>query len=108
MALVFFEGINSIEKGEHLIGQEVSVYRELVDDGEGHFIVDLIGLKALNENGDELGKITDVIQNTAQDLYEIKQPNGKKFLVPVVDEFVKEINVEGGFVELSLIEGMME
>ncbi len=106
MALVLFEGIDTIEKGEYLLGKEVSVSRSEVDDGEGHFIVDLLGLKALDEEGQKLGTIVDVLQNGAQDLYEIKEDSGKTFYVPVVDEFVKDINVEEGFVALHLIEGL--
>lgn len=109
MPLVKFSGIDTIEQGLHLIGMEVAAEREVLDDGEGgHFIVDLIGLKAFGEDGEDYGVILDVIQNTAQDLYEIRHPSGKIFLVPVVDEFVKEIDVDGGYVRLSLIEGLLE
>ncbi|MDO4754649.1 MAG: ribosome maturation factor RimM [Bacillota bacterium] len=108
MPLVKFHGIDTIEQGLHLIGCEVAAERDVLDDGEGgHFIVDLIGLRAVGMAGEEYGVILDVIQNSAQDLYEIKHPSGKKFLVPVVDEFVKEINVDEGYVKLSLIEGLL-
>ncbi len=103
MALVLFKGIDTIEKGLYLIGREVAVERAAVDDGEGHFVVDLIGLSVIDMDGNLLGKISDVIQNTSQDLYEVTrggeiQSRGKKktFLIPVVDEFVKEINIDGG------------
>lgn len=109
MPLIKFSGVDTIEQGLYLIGLEVAAEREVLDDGEGgHFIVDLVGLKAIGEDGEDYGVILDVIQNTAQDLYEIKHPGGKKFFVPVVDEFVKEINIDEGYVRLSLIEGLLE
>lgn len=109
MVLVKWRGIETIEAGLHLIGSEVAADRALLDDGEGgHFIVDLIGLRVTDEYGADLGRVTDVIQNTAQDLYEIRHPSGKLYLVPVVDEFVREINVEEGYIKLSLIEGLLE
>lgn len=114
MALVLFEGMDTIEKGLHLIEKEVAVERALVDDGVGHFVVDLIGLKVFDTEGALLGRITDVIQNTAQDLYEVAASEhlarGKKksFLIPVVDEFVREINVDEGYVTISPIEGLLD
>lgn len=109
MPLIKFSGIDTIEQGLHLIGLEVAAEREVLDDGEGgHFIVDLIGLKAIGEDGEDYGTILDVLQNTAQDLYEIRHPSGKTFFVPVVDEFVKEINVDEGYIRLSLIDGLLE
>ncbi len=114
MALVLFKGIDTIEKGLYLIGREVAVERAAVDDGEGHFVVDLIGLSVIDMDGNLLGKISDVIQNTSQDLYEVTrggeiQSRGKKtFLIPVVDEFVKEINIDGGVVVVSLVEGLLD
>lgn len=108
MVLVKYEGFDTIEKGISLPGHEVLIEREYADDGEeGHFIVDLIGLRVLGMEGEEYGVLADVIQNTAQDLYEIRKPDGSTFLVPVVDEFVKEIRPEEGYVRLSLIEGLM-
>ena len=52
--------------------------------------------------------VSDVIQNTAQDIFEVEKKDGKKFLVPKVDEFVKNIDAEKKLIEVSLIEGLMD
>ena len=63
----------------------------------------------MDENGDLLGHLKDVLQNTAQDLYEIKKvSDGKIFYIPVVDEFVKQIDIKQKKITVHLIEGMME
>lgn len=110
MALVKFKGYESIDSVHELINQSVYIPREMADDdGEGHYIVDLIGCIILDEYGKELGVLKDVLQNTAQDLYEIKRKDSKQvFYVPVVDEFVKSIDINARKIVIHLIEGMLE
>ena len=38
----------------------------------------------------------------------VKRKEGSDVLIPVVSEFVKEVNVAEGFVKVHLIEGMLE
>ena len=60
------------------------------------------------ETGDNIGKLKDVLQPSSQDIYVVKRPEGSDVLIPVVSEFVKEVNVAEGFVKVHLIEGMLE
>ncbi len=78
--------------------------REL--DEDEYFIFDLIGLEAYEEDGRHLGKVSDVIQNTSQDLYEITDDNGKKHLIPAVHEFITNIDINHGIMKIKLIEGL--
>lgn len=45
-----------------------------------NFITDLIGLRVVDENKEELGKCTDVFQTGANDVYEIELLDGRKVL----------------------------
>ena len=72
-----------------------------------YYVRDLIGISVVTEDG-ELGIITDVIQNSAQDLYEVKTAEGKKIYIPVVKEFVTEVDVEAGIVKVTLPEGLLD
>ncbi|NLK71854.1 MAG: 16S rRNA processing protein RimM [Clostridiales bacterium] len=73
-----------------------------------YFIVDLIGCEVYSTDGSYIGTLTDVIQSTAQDLYEIKTKELKNILVPAVEEFVKEIDIEKKMIKIQLIEGLMD
>ena len=57
-------------------------------------------------SGEEIGKLSDVFNLGASDLYEIDTQSGKK-LIPAVEEFIKEIDLERG-IFVSLIEGMLD
>ncbi len=110
MVLVKFKGINTMNDAENLVNKLIYMPREAVDDGsEGHFIVDLIGCHIYLKTGEDIGVLEDVLQKTAQDLYVIKRhDNGRVFYLPVVNEFVKHIDIENRRIEVELIEGLME
>ncbi len=64
------------------------------------FICDLIGCRAVDTQGRELGRVTDVLQPGGNDVYVIKTPRGNmllpalKFVIPTVDVKKGEIVVD--------------
>jgi ribosomal 30S subunit maturation factor RimM len=48
-----------------------------------------------------------VIQNKSQDLYEIQQENGETFLLPAVEEFIINIDINKKTMIVKLIEGLI-
>lgn len=109
VVIVKFAGINDRNASEAMKGKILYITEEdLPELSEGQFYVrDLIGMTII-ERGKILGKVTDVIQNTAQDIFEVEKKDGKKFFVPKVDEFIKNIDPDKRTIEVSLIEGLME
>ena len=81
--------------------------RPELPEGE-YYVRDLIGMEAVLEDGSHLGTVTNVIQNTAQDIFEVETDEGKQVLVPKVPAFVLDIDIESRRVTLRLIEGMLE
>jgi 16S rRNA processing protein RimM len=53
---------------------------------------EVIGLKAVDESGKQLGILTDIISTGANDVYVIKPLEGAEILVPAVKEFVIKID----------------
>lgn len=109
IVLCKIEGVESIEAAERLRGKIVYIDRDEVELGEGvHFVQDLIGLEARDlETGEVYGTLTDVLRTGANDVYEITR-DGKKYLVPVIDEVVREINTEEGYVLLTPMKGIFD
>jgi 16S rRNA processing protein RimM len=106
IVIMALAGINSVEEAEPLKGKVLWIARNDAELEEGeHFIVDLIGLDAVEEEtGQRLGKITDILTLSAQNVYVIR--GTREILVPAVPEFVRAIDVEGGKIVFRLIEGM--
>lgn len=102
------DGINDIDTANAMRGRILYAHRDDISIDEGdYFIADLIGLPVIDiASGDEIGKLSDILNLGASDLYEIDTKNGKK-LIPAVDEFIKEVDTERG-IFVSLIEGMLD
>ena len=70
---------------------------------------DLIGLEVKDaDNATVYGKITDVLRTGANDVYEITDDNGKKYLAPVIDEVITETNVDDGYVLIRPMKGIFD
>lgn len=85
---------------------EESDLTELPEDT--YYVRDLIGMTILNEDGTKLGILGDVLQNSAQDLYEIRLPEGRSVLLPVVKEFVRKVDLGENAITVSLPKGLLE
>jgi 16S rRNA processing protein RimM len=109
VVILKLEGINDRNKAEEQRNKKVYIeeadLQELPEDT--YYVRDLIGISVVSGDG-ELGKITDVIQNSAQDLYEVKTAEGKKVYIPVVKEFVNEVDMENRVVKVTLPEGLLD
>lgn len=75
---------------------------ELVELDEGeYFHFQLEGLKALDEDGESLGTLTEVLATPAHEIYVI-QTAGGEVLIPAVPEYILQIDIEAGFVKMRL------
>ena len=93
--------ISDRNEAEKLRGQFLYVDREhsveLTEDE--NLIVDLVGLKGFDDEGNEIGKLVDVMQPGGNDVYVFKGPRGE-ILVPALRSVVKEVDVDGGTITL--------
>lgn len=98
-------GVDTPEAATLLRGQRVSIDRTKVRLPRGTvFIADLIGCAVLDDDGNEIGKIADVLTMPSSDVYVVK--GAHSYMIPAVREFVREIDVENRLVRVHLIEGM--
>lgn len=108
--IVKLQGVDTIEQAEKLKNRVVSVSREELEANleEGrYFIADLIGLEVYWEERC-LGKLTEVLQTGANDVYIVTDENGKELLLPAIRQVILEIDVPGGRMLVQPLEGMME
>lgn len=107
--LLKFVGFETPEAVARLRRQAVLV-REAdfpFEESEGP-VVDLIGFDVVSPSGEHLGTLTQILEMPAQQIYEVTDEAGRVTLVPVVDEFVREVDAEGRRVIVDPIEGLFE
>ena len=73
---------------------------ESPDDPEEYYDHQLVGLSAEDPEGRSLGEVTDVLHG-AQDLLQIRTPDGRDALVPFVAALVPEVDLPGGRVVVA-------
>lgn len=110
ITLTKIKGVDTIETAEKYRGKVVYINRDDINLAEGvHFVQDLVGLEVKDaDNGKVYGKISDVLRTGANDVYEIKDADGKTYLAPVIDDVVKEINVNDGYVLIVPMKGIFD
>jgi len=109
MVLVKFKGIERIEDAEKLRNYYVEINRaDAIPLEEGqYFIADLLGLDVYLDTGEKLGILEDIYNTGSSDIYVVKNELGKQFLLPYIDEVVKQINLEEGKIIVHIIEGLI-
>ena len=106
LVILKFEGISDIDGALKLKNKIVCINRDDVKLEHGaYFLQDLIGLKAVdNDTGAEIGTMSDILELPAGNVYVIR--GDREILVPANEEFVREVNIDGGYIKFHLIEGM--
>lgn len=109
MVILKIAGMDDRNAAEAAKGREIFITEDdLPELEEGEFYIrDLIGMAVIEEDT-VLGKVKDVIQNTAQDVFEVERENGKQLLIPRVDEFVLDIDLDTREIKVSLPDGLLD
>ena len=105
--LVHLEGIATRDDAEALRGQAVEVDRDALELGENDILLaDLIGCQVVRLDGSPWGTVSEV-NSGMQDLLVIHDGEIER-LLPLVDEFVKDIDLDKGVVTVDPPEGLPE
>lgn len=100
-----FEGVDDVNAAMPLKNKVVSIDRADVKLPKGSFFLsDLVGASVVTEAGEALGKLTDVLEMPAHNVYVVT--GEREILIPAVPEFVLKTDVSAGVVTVRLIEGM--
>jgi 16S rRNA processing protein RimM len=111
MIVLQVDGVEDRDQAEKLRLQYLQVPKsETYRLPAGHYYVfDLIGLDVVDPNGNRLGKLVNVTaESPAHDIYVVETAPGKRYMVPAVRQFIKEISLEKGHVVLEPIPGLLE
>ncbi len=107
--LLKLKGIETIEEAEKYRNCYLKLPREKakkIPEGT-YFIADLIGLEVVTDEGELLGKVDDIYNSGANDIYVIKDELGKQILLPAIKEVIKEINLEQEKITVHLLNGLI-
>lgn len=109
-AVIIFDDIDTAARAEELLGKELFVWQNSVAPAakrsdDDVYIEDLVGFSAVC-NG-QRGVITSFIDSDMNPLFYISIDD-RDVLVPAVDEFIDEIDVNARLVTFTLPDGLMD
>ena len=102
------DNVSSMDDALLLKGKTVYAKRDdfALEEGE-YFLADLVGLDVIDDNSGKIyGKILEVINRGASDIYVVSTPDGER-MIPVVPEFVQRVDISEG-VFVTPISGMLD
>ena len=108
MVLLKLKGIDSIEEAEKYRNLYLRIHRK--DAGEleenTYFIADILGCKVCTEQGEDLGSLIDIFPTGSNDVYVVKNEEGKQVLLPAIKEVIKKVDIENRLIIVHLLEGL--
>lgn len=110
MVILKLEDVNTRNEAELLKNKEIFIDEDQLRDlPQGtYYVKDMIGMEVIDEKNERIGRLSDVILRAAQDIYEIERQDGSKALIPAVEAFVKDVDMEKRVIRVELIEGLLE
>jgi len=110
MVLLKLEGIDTIEQAEKYRNYYIKINRKDAEDlpEDTYYIVDLIDCEVYTDEKSFLGKVVDVIQTGSNDVYVVKQENGKEILLPAIADVVKDVDVTNKKIIVHLLKGLID
>ena len=90
IALVKFEDVNSEEDAQALVGKVVFLPLEYIDENQQNKLATLIGFEVIDSKHGNIGKVSDILDNTAQELFQIKNEE-REFLIPITEKYIQKI-----------------
>lgn len=108
--IVKLEGVDERSQADALRGCFLSVRRgqAVVLPPDNWFICDLIGCGVYDEKEGYLGKLIDVIQNSAQDVYLVHLAGQPDLLFPALKSILLKVDIPGRRIDVRLSEGLYE
>lgn len=100
-----FKEVNSIDEAEELRNVIIELDDEdapELEEGK-YYIKDLIGFEVITDEGKVLGKLDDIFNTGANDIYQVGE-----ILLPGIDEVIKEIDTENKKITVHIIKGLLD
>lgn len=107
--LISFNGVDTPEDAGKYRNQWVYVKASEVPPlPEGkYYKYELIGLDVVDENGNPLGKLTEILETGANDVYVVRDDSGKEILLPAIPSVILDLNMGRRLLRVHLLDGLI-
>lgn len=102
-----FDNINEVEGFRQC---DIMVTRDNalpLEEGQFYFC-DVIGAQVVEEDGEIIGTVKDVIETGANNVFAIETEDGREVLFPVIPDCIKKVDTNAGVVIAHVMKGLMD
>ncbi len=105
---VKFEGLDDINQVEQYKRCPLMVTREnaVALEEDEYFVADLIGLTIVDESGITIGRLENVIETGANDVYEVVTEEGSRILLPAIKDCILDVDMEEKVILVHMLKGL--
>lgn len=110
MIVLKLAGFEDANAAELLRGQEIVIpVSQLAQLPSGKYYQhDILGLTVLTLDNRELGQIVDILETGSNDVYTIKDPDGRQVLIPAIKDVIKRIDLIRHTMYIDPLPGLLE
>ena len=110
LAILKLEGIDDREAAEALLKQTVYALEDELEPlaEDEYFLHDLPGLTVVAEDGAPVGVVRDILELPAQPVLVVAREGLPEAMIPLVPEFIVDIDFDGARIVVHLIEGLLD
>jgi 16S rRNA processing protein RimM len=108
--LLAFDGYSTPEQVGRFRNQTLyikSAQAEELPEGEFYFF-QLLGLSVMDENGEFLGEVTEIMQTGANDVYVVSNEAGRELLLPAITEVILDVDLASKSMKVHLLPGLLD
>ena len=107
--LIAFDGFTNPESAGTLRNNLVFVRaddRPPLPDGE-YYHHQLLGITVVSDEGQELGKLVEILANPANDVYIIQPETGREILLPAIKSVILNVDLTQNRMQVHLLPGLL-
>jgi len=108
--IVKFKEYSDINEVERFRGNKLIVPRKdavHLNPGE-YYVQDLIGIDIVDEDGNKLGVLKDVIQTGANDVYEMEREGLSNVMIPAIKQCILDVNLDANKMIIHVMDGLLD
>jgi 16S rRNA processing protein RimM len=106
MLVVKLEEIDSRTEAEALRGKQLMVPQaQAIEQESVYYLHDIIGLQVVEESGNALGEVVDVLVTGSNDVYVVQGRRGE-MLLPALDDVIKHVDLHARRILVDVPEGL--